>query len=323
MNKLQKILLGVLAVQAALALWLYLPHQKAAGGSEALFGALKAEEITAVTIQDNENQSIEFKKSGESWVIPAADDYPCDTDRVTKALEAIPQVLTTRLVTRTTESHRQLQVADDAFLRRVDLTLKDGSQVRFYVGTAPATGATHIRKDGSDQVYLTNKVSSFDLAAQFSKWIDTQYVALNQQNITAVSIQNANGSLDFAKDEAGNWTLKQLKEGDLLSTSYLDSALASLTSLRMTAPLGKQEKPAYGLSQPAATIVKLTVTDPATGQGEKLTLLIGAEESESGDYYAKYDGSAYYVRISGYNAENFTTRKYEDFVAAPPAVEQE
>jgi hypothetical protein len=228
------------------------------------------------------------------------------------------------MVTRTTESHKQLQVADDAFLRRVDLTLKDGSQVRFYVGTAPATGATHIRKDGSDEVYLTNKVSSFDLSPEFSKWIDTQYVALNQQNITAVSIQNASGSsLDFARDEAGNWILQQLKDGNQLSTSYLDSALASLTSLRMTAPLGKQEKTAYGLSQPAATTVKLTVTDPATGQGEEHTLLIGAQEPESGDYFAKYDGSAYYVRISGYNAENFTARKYEDFVAAPPAVEQE
>ncbi len=322
MNKLQKILLGVLVVQAALALWLYLPHQKAAGGSEALFGAWKAEDVTTVTIQDNQNHSIELKKSGESWVIPAADDYPCDADKVTKALEAIPQVLGTRLVTHTAESHRQLQVADDAFLRRVDLILKDGSRVRFYVGTAPATGATHIRKDGSNEVYLTNKVSSFDLSPEFNKWIDSQYVALNQQNITAISIKNANGSLDFAKDKTGNWTLEQLKEGDQLSTSYLDSALASLTSLRMTAPLGKEEKPAYGLSQPAAT-VKMTVTDPSTGQGEEHTLLIGAEDAESGDYFAKYDGSAYYVRISGYNAENFTARKYEDFVAAPPAVEQE
>lgn len=322
MNKIQKILLVVLAVQVALAVWLYMPHQTAASDGDALFGSLKAEDITAMTITDDQNQQIGLTKSGENWIIPANDDYPCSIEKVNKALESIPQVRTTRLVTRTTESHKQLQVAADAFLRRVDLTLKDGSQVRFFVGSTPATGATHIRKDGSDEVYLTNKISGYDLSPDASKWVDTLYVSFDQQNITALSIQSANGAFDFAKDAAGAWTMQQLKPGDQFSATYLNAALESLSPLRLTAPLGKMEKSAYGLSQPSAT-VKVTVVNPSTNKTEEHTLLIGAEETGSGDYYAKYDGSEYYVRISGFNAENFTTRKYENFIIEPPAAEQE
>jgi hypothetical protein len=199
MKRHNQILAGVLAVQIILSVLVFWPRSAATAQSEPAFPDLEAGDIVALTIADGDGNSVTLRQTAGDWVLASADDYPALAERITPALDKLAGVTLGRLVTRTDASHRRLQVAEDDFVRRVDLETADGAQYTIYLGSSPSYGATHFRLAGQDETYLTEDVTTWDIDANASTWVDTTYLKINQDGVTRMVLENENGKFTFTK----------------------------------------------------------------------------------------------------------------------------
>ena len=324
MTKLQKILSGILVLQIVLIGWVFWPEQPESGQQALLLGNLQIEDVVDLKISDDTGKTIHFAKDGTDWTLPEAGGYPADGAKIESVLERAIEVNTDRMVTETEASHKQLRVGDTDFVRKVELALADGTRAGFYVGSNAGPRTVHIREFDDAQVYLTDELTTYDLSASSSGWIDTAYVNVPSTTVNAISISNQNGELLFQKDASGKWLLSGLEAGAAVDGAAVDSLVGTAAAMRMVEPVSNEIKAAFGLDDPAAAIV-FTAQDEA-GNVTTHQIGIGSMDTEDGNYYAYYLGSAYYVKISAYTAEQFTQAVMDDFIevqATPtsPAVE--
>lgn len=312
MKKHNRILAVVLALQVVLIAVVFWPRPAASGEeSGPLLGEIEAGDIISLIIQDVDGNRLDLQRTTGNWVLPKADDYPCQENRVPEMLEKLITLTADRLVTRTEGSHKRLQVASDDFLRRIELETADGQNRVLYLGSSPTYGATHIRLEGQDETYLTNDLSVWDANATATSWIDTNYLQVPQENITSLTLRNASGEWAFEKDDEGNWLLVGLAEDETLDTTAVDSLVRQASSVTMLRPLGKDRETAYGLDQPLALVTL------ETGE-ETITLHVGAADPDDNSHVIKSSESPYYVRVSEYSANNLVDKTRDDFLTLPP-----
>ena len=315
MNRTNRILVAVLAVQIVLVAIAFWPKPASVAGGESLFAGLEAEQITRLTISDATGEQIKLAKGLGDWVLPEADDYPCLENKVPQFLEKIVALKTNRLVTQTLASHKRLKVADDAFERRIELELADGTTHRLYLGTSPSYGATHVRAAGRDEVYLAS-LSASDAGVNASNWVDTLYFSVAQDQIVALTLQNENGRFEFEKDDAGTWTMKDLAADETLNENNVTSLVNRVSSVQMLRPLGKEPQDDYGLETPNAVVT--VETQDEGGNTKTYTIRVGAKDDEDNSYVVISSESPYYVRMSEYTVKDFVEKVRDDFLELPP-----
>ncbi len=312
MKKHNRILAVVLALQVVLIAVIFWPRPAASGEeSSPLLGEIEAGDIVSLIIEDMDGNHLDLQRTTGKWVLPEADDYPCREDQVPEMLEKLITLTTDRLVTRTEGSHKRLQVASDDYLRRIELETADGQNRVLYLGSSPTYGATHIRLEGQDETYLTNDLSVWDVNATATSWIDTNYLQVPQEDITSLTLRNANGEWTFEKDDEGNWLLVGLAQDETLNTTAVDSLVRQASSVTMLQPLGKDRETAYGLDQPLALVTLET-------EEKTITLHVGAADPDDSSHVIKSSESAYHVRISEYSASNLVDKTRDDFLTLPP-----
>lgn len=294
MNRTQRILAAVLAIQIILSVVAFWPRAARTGGVVSLFPDWKVADVVAMAVTDNEGDAVRLRQVNGSWVLPEVEDYPAKAGTVTSVLEKIVALDTRRLITRTSASHKQLQVGADTFLRRVELETAGGARRTLYLGSSPSYGATHIRVDGSDETYLADDLTPWEFGVAPASWVDTAYFSVAQDQLSAVMVKNAKGTLTFTRDAAGNWTLAELPAGEQLATDTVSQVVSRATSVTLLKPLGKTKLPAYGLDNPLAVVTL------QQKEGQPITLLIGAQDATDKSYALHVSTSPYYVRVSEY-----------------------
>lgn len=312
MNRYQKILAGLLVLQLALAAIVFWPRQSAQAVGQPLLGELATEEVTAVTITDAEGRTLALVRASDGWVLASGGDYPANTAAVATLLAKVTAARTDRLVTRTEASHNQLQIADDNFVRRIQLTLADGTTRTVYMGTAANFQTTHLRRAGQDNVYLAAGITSQDATATASSWIEASYITLLQEEVTAVKLENSHAVFEFSKDDAGEWKLADVAEAEEYQPGRFDAILSRVANLRMAEPLGIAAETAYGVDNPAAT---LTITTENEAGTHTSTLLIGARDEASDTYVVKWSDADYFVRVSSFNVQDIVDLKRDELVS--------
>ncbi len=313
MNRRNRILAGVLAVQLVIAAVIFVPRVLPSPSAAAsLLGTRQAADVAGLAIQEQGGKRVDLAKKNGVWVLPAGDDYAASPDKVTAFVEKLIGLKTDPLVARTANSHARLQVSDTTYVRKVDLTLADGGVTSLYLGSASG-GATHVRVSGLDDVYLARGLNSFEASADMVSWIDPTYVSVPQTSILAATIENAQGKFEFTKDAQNQWTLKGLTADQAFNPDSAVTMMARLSSITMVKPLGKTAKPEYGLDRPTATV---TVIMSDTASTKVFTLKIGAKDAD-GNYPVISSDSTYYVSIASYNVEPYVTAKLDTFLVAP------
>ena len=311
MNRQQTILTAVLVFQILLIGVVFWPGETATGAGEPIFPDLETEDIVALTVTDPDGNQIELRKEGEGWVLPEADGFPAEEEKIAPVLEQITSLTSSRLVTRTPASHKRLQVAADDFVRRFDVVTSDGAQHAVFMGSAPQYGATHFRVEGQDETYLTSDFSTWDTRAEAAAWIDTTYVALEEAEVQKMTLDNASGSLTFIRDEDENWTIEGLGADETVDQTKVNSALRRAASITMKSPLGKGEQPEYGMDQPSA-IVELETAEAT------ITIHVGALDPEGESYVVSSSQSPYYVQVASYSVQDLVEKDREGFLQLPP-----
>ncbi len=318
MNRLNQILVGILALQlvvAAIVLW---PRPAATGEGERLFPDVEAERITSLTITGADGQSIKLAKAGGEWVLPEAGDYPVQEGKVPALLDKIAGLETGRLVTQTSGSHKRLGVAEDGFERLVELELDDGTHHRLYVGTAPSFSVIHVRADEQDEVYLASDLSTIDVGVLATDWTGRDYLSVPRDQVVALTLENENGRFDFSK-EGDTWTMQGLTSDETLNETAVQTLLGRATSVSMLRPLGKEEKAEYGMADPSATVTLHTRNEEG---GEKVyTLRVGAQDPGDNSYTVISSESPYYVQVSEFVVKDLVEKVRDDLLAPPPEPE--
>ncbi len=315
MNKLQRILAGVLILQVVLAVIVFLPRSGAAGTAAALLGEVKVEDVNSLTIRDDQGKTLKLAKAAGGWVLPDAGDYPADATKVTPVLDKLVALKTGRPATQTSASHARLQVADDKFVRKLDITTSGGASKTLFLGSSAGAGATHVRLGGQNDVYLASGLSTWELNTDAASWIDTLYVNVTQADVTGFSLANANGQFSFTKDAAGAWKLDGLAAGETLNASAITALLSQVAQLRMSRPLGKNDDAAYGLAKPGAMVTLKTKKDT---QEKTITLAVGAKDATDSSYVVKSSDSPYYVRAAEFSVKDWVEKKRDGFLQLPP-----
>jgi len=312
MKKHNQVLIAVLALQVALVALIFWPRSAASGGeSEPLLGDLASGDIVALTIEDADGERLALSVQTGSWTLPEADGYPAQDDKIAELLEKLTTLNTGRLVTRTGASHKRLQVARDNFVRRIDLDTAEGKKYTLYIGSSPSNGAVHIRLEGENETYLTSNLNTWEIGATPNSWVNTQYLSVVQDNLIAVTLQNANGEWTLLKDDEGMWTLAGLAQDEELDSSGVNGLVNQASAVTLLRPLGTEEKPSYGLDQPQAVVT-------LQSEEKTITLYVGVKHPQDNSYVVKSSESPYYVRVNEFSVKNLVETARDDFLQLPP-----
>ncbi len=309
MKRHNQILAGILVIQIVLGVVVFWPKSVSTGASELLFPDLETGDIVALTIADANGDSIVLRQVAGDWVLPDADDYPAQADKITPLLDKVVALTADRLVTRTDASHKQLQVAADDFVRRVDFETVDGTKHAFYLGSSPSYGATHFRLDGQSETYLTD-ISAWEANGTAASWIDTAYLNVPQTDITKMTLENRNGEFAFTRDDEGNWAMEGLAADETLAETRVTALIRQAALVNMLSPLGKEAQPSYGMDEPNGVVT--LETDSKT-----IILRVGAKDPDTNSYVVISSESPYYVRVSELNVKNLVENTLDDFLELP------
>jgi hypothetical protein len=310
MKRRNQILAGLLGAQIVLIVLVFLPRVlPAQNQSGPLLGNVQASDIVKMTVSDKDGKSLTLAKQGADWTLPDFENYTAKSDQVTQFITKLIGIKTDVLATNTASSLKRLQVADDDFVRKIDLQGADGNVHTLYLGTASGGGANHVRLGGQDNVYVARGINAFEAAADVNGWITPTYLSVPQNNILSASIENAQGKFEFSNN-ANVWSMKNLPSGAQFNQQELIALLARLGSLNMQSPLGKDARPEYGLDKPSATVTAV-VSD--TNSTKVTTLKIGARDS-AGNYPVISSDSTWYVTVPAASVEPFINAKTDTFL---------
>jgi hypothetical protein len=262
--------------------------------------------------------SIELAKEGTQWVIVAADNYPADGTKVQELLDKIGKLKARGDVLTKATYHKKLEVADDKYQRLVTLT-HDGKELKFYLGTSPSFKSIHLRKAGSNEVLQASELTSWEVGTRAWDWVDRTYVKYPEKDLWSVRVQNKQGGFDLDKSADGSWSAKGVS-GPLKKT-VVDDMTRKVATINLEEPVGKNEKPEYGLSDPLATITIVTGTSTIAGKmpDEMKTdvVRVGAKLDKDNRYYVKASTSPYVVQVATWGLEPLVTKGPKDLIEEP------
>jgi len=319
MSKLQRILVGVLAVQLVIVAFVFWPRSNASGATKPLLSEIKADDITSLTIHDNQGATVKLTKQGAagqtSWVLADAGDFPADTAKITPVLTKLAELKSDRPVAQTQASFKRLQVADDTFQRRLDIETSGGANRTLFVGSSGGGQSAYVRVGDQNDVYLVTGFAAWDFNATPASWIDTAYMKVAAADVLGLTLSNANGQFSFSKDDKGAWTMNGLTAPNQLDANQITALVNEVTSLQMTQPLGKTEDTSYGLAQPLALV---TLKAKSADAEKTITLSIGAKDATDNTYVVKSSESPYYVRVAESGVKDLVEKKQEGFLQPTP-----
>jgi hypothetical protein len=313
-GRLQIGLAALLAVQVVLSVVFLWPRQIVSASGQPLIEGIQQADVIALAITDDAGRNVQLAKASDQWFLESGGDYPADAAKVTPVLTKLLELSKGRLISKTPASQAQLKVADQNYLRRIEMKTSGGAALTLYLGSSAGGSATHVRLGGQNEVYMATGISSWDYSADASSWIDTVYLALPSADVVRFSLTNANGQWDFEKDGTGAWTMPSAQPDEQFNPESVSSLLSRFDSLRMMRPLGTSDEPSYGLAAPAALI---TVVSKSGDTEKSVTLAVGAKDTADSSYTVKSSESSYYVRVSEYSLNDFVSRTREGFLVAP------
>lgn len=318
------VLVIVLLAQIGIAAFVYLGNDDdspplARGGD--LLRDFDATRYLNIVIESETDQRLELARVDGAWVLPSADNYPAQASRIDELLATIERIEADQLITRTDTSHRRLQVADDAYYRKITLSQADGNSQTLYVGVTGGGRTRHVRLAGEDAVYLTDEFASGQLDVVVTSWINTIYFSLPTDQITAIRIENANGTTQIIRADAQTWRVDGLAPNRITDAVAINPLVSALGNFRLLQPLGTTQQADYGMDDPTA-VVTITLEIPAATDEsagmidgaptqtptqipsaeapaptiQTYTLTLGAATETA--YYAKYSESPYYVQVT-------------------------
>ena len=269
-------------------------------------------EVTTLEVTDKPNQEddtlkkVTLEKKAGKWVVASAADFPADESKVREVLHKLAALKAAEPIATQAANHNALNVGDREYGRKV--TVKTASKSEsLIIGDGPGQ-SLHVRFGGKDEVFRSKGLSVWAVKSNLSGYIDTQYVEVDKDKLTTVSVTNDKGSLTFTK-QGDKWSLAELPEGSALDESKVNTFMTEVAKLSLNEPVGREVKPEHDLD--AGVRVRLDYADD--GEPRVLSYTVGSEKDES-YYYVKADSSDFVVTVSKWSTDQVREKAAADFV---------
>jgi len=254
---------------------------------------LPADNIDQIAIEGKESFVTLQRLKGE-WRLSNPTQLRADQQRVAGVLDKLAAISTQWPVATTQSSQQQLEVADSDFQRHLRL-YSDGDLVAdFYLGSSPGFRQVHLRKAGSDAIYVI-KLGVNDLPDIPDAWLDQTLLAVAQPT----RIEGPDFSLS-AIDDA--WSLQN---GDLDQGAAVNLASA-LANLRVQTIVDHTT----GSEQENGNVFRLRVETSEAVHDYRFFNSEGQHCAQRSDIDVVFGVSQYdYDRIAGINREALVAAK--------------
>ncbi len=181
MKKLKFWLTGLLLIQLLLAMALLLNNQWEAQKN-------KPKPLLAIDWQGVDQLMIETKdfgvtllKSDASWILSDT-KLPINNDDINELLRSLKNLQTSWPVATMSNSHRRFEVADDKFLRHVEVYSQGNLLGELFFGSSPGLRQSHVRRAGDDAIYNVG-LDTLDINANADLWIDKGLIAASDISV--------------------------------------------------------------------------------------------------------------------------------------------
>ena len=314
LNRSNMVLAILLLIQIALlGISAFGATRSGTAATGALLAGFSAAAVEQITVADDLDNEVNLARSEDGWVLPDADGFPVNAVKVEELLGKIADLNTGRLIASNPSSLARLEVKDDDFQRRLSMVTDSSTEV-VYLGGSGGVDAVYTRRGGDSNVYLGVGLNAWEAPTQVSMWINTSYVNVPQDDILAITLNNANGSFSFRHD-GEEWMYAGAGENEAFEAAQMANILRNAASIRMVEPLGLEARDEYGLDDPEITIEVLhrqalevepqtADTDEAADETEaeieyveqSYIIAIGAQQ-DTGHYALKASSNEYHVLV--------------------------
>jgi len=241
MNKLNKILTGLLVLQLLIAGGIYTGSQ-VSGPDRAIQTLVSTEtdQIDKIIIQGNKGNHVTLSKENKQWLLPDYYQLQADKNSVEKLLKNLSSAKIGWPVATTDSGHARFKVADDQYEFKINLESSGKQVAEIYFGSSPGFRQIHVRPGGADEVYSV-KLNSYDFPEESSKWLDK--TLLRPEG----SITKLKGPGFSIEKKQGQWNL--VEGYGVLDKEETDRLISSLNNLSVLEAVDqKVEKENYLLT---------------------------------------------------------------------------
>ncbi|MCY3833983.1 MAG: DUF4340 domain-containing protein [Chloroflexi bacterium] len=220
--------------------------------AEPILAGMTAADVERISFADELDNEVIFARGEAGWVLPGADGFPVEAEKVDELLDKIANLDTRRLIATNPVNFARLEVADDDFRRKLSLESGEAAQL-LYLGGSGGVDTVYLRRAGEDNVYLGLGLSSWELSTQTSTWLDANYVNAPLADVVEIRVENADGVFTFLRD-GDSWRYAELPEGAAFEDTKMPIVSRNAASVRLLEPLGLEALDEYGLDDPQAVV---------------------------------------------------------------------
>ncbi len=213
---------------------------------------IAAADVEKFSFTDDLDNEVTFARRDDGWVLPGADDFPVDSDKIEEILDKIAGLDTRRLIASNPANFARLEVSDEDFRRKLSLESGAASST-LYLGGSGGVDTVYARRAGEDNVYLGVGLSSWELSTQTSTWVDANYVNVPLEDLLEISVENAEGRFAFARD-GDSWLYTDLPAGEAFEDTKMPIVSRNAATIRLLEPLGLEALDEYELADPQAVV---------------------------------------------------------------------
>lgn len=305
---IHRILAAALAIQAGLTVVTWWPSGTRAEVAPQELVSLDADAVTALeitgrTVGGGEPDTVTLRRLGDGWTVETLHGYPADEARVDELLRKLLDLQVRAPVATQPTSHARLEVADDAFTRKVRIEA-GGESVELFVGASRGRDA-HVRRGDQDLVHAARGLSAWSIADSARSWIDTQWLDVDREQVTTLSLANAHGAFTLEK-EAEGWSVPGAEEA--VDADVVEELLQDLLRLRIRTVAAAQAAPEHGLDG------SLRVSWTTAGAGSEAYEVGTIDEGRA---YARRDGAPFVVELSASAVEKARDTRLTDLLVEP------
>lgn len=182
--------------------------------------------VDKLVLTDKDKGKLTLSKTAEGWQLPDYHSLPADGQKVGDLLLTLSELKGGWPVVTNASSHGQFEVGEKTYARKLDLFSANKPIAQLYLGSSPGLRKTHVRKEGSADVFAAT-LNSGDIPSNSDGWLDP--TLLKAKDPTEIR-----GPSFTLKKSGAEWQLDaKVGGGAPLNQTHAAALLSELTELRV------------------------------------------------------------------------------------------